>query len=495
MKASRYNLLVETFAPGQWIAFNGLTGTYLALDETEARQVARWLAAPEVDAALPPDVGLAQPSDPVDVGAVHAEVPADTTDGTLRRQLTAGGFLVGNDVDELALIRRRYHEGREASRGLSLTVAPTVACNFRCSYCFQEHPNRRMSDEDVAALQAFVLERLQPDTHLNVTWFGGEPLLAAERLLELARWCRQLADERNCGFSHSMVSNGYLLTESLAEQLAAIGGFSDAQITLDGTRELHDTRRPLAGGRGTFDTILDNVAKAAAHITIALRVNVDRSNVAQLEELLDELADRGLKGSVGVYLGHVWEYTEQVEGLGGTGLSVEEFARLQVAFELLKLQKGFGANLTLPRPRTGSVCVADNADGYVLSPGGLVFNCWNEAAASAAQASGRYDRAPHAAADGLLQQNASSWAGYDASAQPACADCAVLPLCLSGCPWEARKAAPGGTGQCSPLRYNLDDRLRLHHLNQALVTARELAASGSVVPAPATATPMPAVAR
>lgn len=492
MKASHYNLIVETFAPEQWVAFNTLTGTYLTLDDREARQVAAWLSAGEFDAVAARDDVHDEPTDPVDVEVAPRGGRAKDADEELRQRLVLGGFLVGDDVDELALIQQRYRAGRETSRGLSLTIAPTVACNFRCSYCFQEHPNRRMSQEDVAALQSFVRERLQPNTQLDVTWFGGEPLLAAEQLLELARWCQQLAAERDCRFSHSMVSNGYLLTESVAEQLAAIGDFTDAQITLDGTRELHDRRRPLAGGRGTFDTILDNVASAAAHITIALRVNVDHSNVAQLEVLLDELAARGLSGSVGVYLGHVWEYTEQVAGLGGTGLSVEEFARLQIGFELLKLQKGFGANLTLPRPRTGSVCVADNPDGFVLSPGGLLFNCWNEAAASAAQASGSYGQPPTMATRERLQHNASGWASYEAASQPACSDCTVLPLCMSGCPWEARKATAGSSGQCSPLLFNLDDRLRLHHLNQALLAARELDTAG---PLPSVAAPVGSIAQ
>ena len=44
--------------------------------------------------------------------------------------------------------------------------------------------------------------------------------------------------------------------------------------SIDGPEEIHDRRRPLAGGRGTFRTILTNVVAAADILPIRIRVNI-----------------------------------------------------------------------------------------------------------------------------------------------------------------------------------------------------------------------------
>lgn len=45
------------------------------------------------------------------------------------------GYLLPKDVDEHFLIKMRMQQGRYNNRMLSLTIAPTMACNFRCVYC------------------------------------------------------------------------------------------------------------------------------------------------------------------------------------------------------------------------------------------------------------------------------------------------------------------------------------------------------------------------
>ncbi|MCM1236362.1 MAG: hypothetical protein NC124_11505 [Clostridium sp.] len=55
-----------------------------------------------------------------------------------------------------------------------------------------------------------------------------------------------------------MVTNGYFLTKDVAQKLAKLK-VSSLQVTIDGPKHVHDKRRVLAGGEGTFDKIIQKL--------------------------------------------------------------------------------------------------------------------------------------------------------------------------------------------------------------------------------------------
>lgn len=60
------------------------------------------------------------------------------------RQMKA---IVENDNDEINKIKYINSLRRVDNRRLILTINPTLACNFKCSYCFEkQHPSIFMSD-------------------------------------------------------------------------------------------------------------------------------------------------------------------------------------------------------------------------------------------------------------------------------------------------------------------------------------------------------------
>jgi uncharacterized protein len=438
MKISRYNHVATSFFEGKYLAFNALTGSYVELDEDGLSELEALLAAAADDQTLP--------------------------QSPLQRRLTEGGFVVADEIDELAEVRERYHERRGEARGMSLTIAPTISCNFGCGYCFQSHSKKRMGQDEMAALESFIADKLQPGTSLSITWFGGEPLVAFDVIEVLAPRLQALAASRDCRFSHAIITNGSLLTPEKARVLAAVPVFDYAQITLDGPPELHDKRRFTLAGKPTFSRIVDNLRDVADILPVTIRVNVDRSNAHALGALLDRLIEAGLEGRVNVYLGHVWNYTDEVES--SPFLSFEEFATLEAQFKLLKFRKGFGASARVPQPRVGAMCVADHPNGWVVGPTGLLFKCWNEVHEDADRASGvlQGSKAACGGCGDRLEDNAETWARYDPFTHTPCKTCSVAPLCMSGCPWESAKSSPEDTGFCSSYRFNLADELRLFDL-------------------------------
>ncbi len=92
--------------------------------------------------------------------------------------------------------------------------------------------------DDVIALAERMLDAAQKKT-LHVTWFGGEPLLAADVIEALSGRMMALCEAKGAEYSAGIITNGYLLTLE-NEDLLARCKVKSAQITLDGVGEAID---------------------------------------------------------------------------------------------------------------------------------------------------------------------------------------------------------------------------------------------------------------
>ncbi|HMN27493.1 MAG TPA: radical SAM protein [Caldilineaceae bacterium] len=437
---SEFNVFVDSWLGEQVLAYNTLTGALMVLPNARHRAVSEILGAARVGLDIP--------------AGLHP----------LAASLRRDGFLVPRGFDERAEVHRRYHEGRRTTRGLLITVAPTVACNFRCTYCFQEHPNRKMDDEDARRVRAYVNDRLEPDTSLGITWFGGEPLIGFEFIRELAPWFETIAAERRCRVRQNIITNGLLLDDEKADFLAGLRSFDHAQITIDGPAPVHDHRRPTLGGQSTFERVLARVVAASGRIRFNIRVNVDRTNCGELEALVTALEEAGLRNRGYPYLGHTTAYTDVCAGVADTTLTREEFAQVDVAFRLHLLLRGWRGVAPLPKPQGGPICVTDHPNGIVLSPGGLAFRCWNDTALPPEQSFIRLTELGRL----VTSPGGDGWGEWNPFTHKPCRTCRAQPLCRGGCPSEARKNTEAEPGNCVTSRFVLADQLRLHHLEQAL---------------------------
>lgn len=436
--ASQFNCFVPSAFDGIVLMYNSASGAFAAVTASEFEDIAAVFDNP---------------------GAASAEETAG---------LAGAGFLVPADHDEREAVRQSYFEGRAAERRLNLTIAPTVSCNFACSYCFEEHPKRHFSDADLKAVAAHVRENLEPGAPLNVTWFGGEPLAAFRQLAELDADLQDIADDCGSAYTQFMITNGSLLTEKRIAYFASRPGFSGAQVTIDGPADIHDGRRFTSAGKPSFERILENLKAINGRFPISLRINLDRENVNRIPELIDQIIEEGIGGWVSPYFGHVVDYTDECGDLGETMLSREEFAAAEVRLLTLMVRKGLRPGFELPRPHAGSLCVGDAPGGAVISPGGLVFRCWNETALPEGEAYARIGEDGAMAVNGVKEERNRFWKDYDPFTHAECQTCSVQPLCKGGCPWEAEKRPSDGPGHCTPLRYNLPDLLRLIHLRDSI---------------------------
>jgi uncharacterized protein len=213
--------------------------------------------------------------------------------------LQENGFLVeGREADRRAL-DQYFTAVRDDASELHVTVLTTLQCNFACDYCFQgDHGDynkfaEKMTMETAAQVGDWIegeLDSVHPEK-LTLMFFGGEPLLNLPVMYYLAERMWGASQVRGVPMSTMVITNGLLLTPDVVDHLAPYG-LSGFKITLDGDRDTHNRMRPLRGGQGTFDRIIENIRKVAGRTKIAIGGNFDESSVDSYPALLEFLREQ-----------------------------------------------------------------------------------------------------------------------------------------------------------------------------------------------------------
>jgi len=441
--ASRYNTFTESAEQGTFLAFNAFTGALLELDAEEFARVATLEGRP----------GTPVPS---------ALAPA------LRDRLIAAGIVIPEGFDERAALFDLRRRALDTPDALLLTLAPTIQCNFRCTYCFETHRQEVMTPAIEGDLVRFIAHRAEGVRAITTTWFGGEPLLRLDTIERVQRFTNELGEARGITIVRSIITNGYFLTADVVQRLQALGDWEMVQVTVDGPPQVHDGRRMLVGGGGTWNRIIDNCRVALdGGMRIVVRVNVDRRNVTMLGPLLDRLVEERVVPAAGVSLGFVTNATSTCAHVAAEVLSDEERARISIWFEGEKLRRHLPPSAVLPSPQCGPMCSVESKLGYVIAPSGLIFKCWNQVDRSEEEAIGHVSgrSVPNAAAE------LARWTRYDPSHRRGCSNCGALPACMGGCPWEYERLGRVDNGECGSYRFFPREVVKLAHVRLRL--ARE----------------------
>lgn len=168
-----------------------------------------------------------------------------------------------------------------ADVGGPLIVSFTVTrkCNFNCLHCFNcsgSSIENDLSDEQLYGI-AMQISEVKPST---VCICGGEPILRKNIVYKIIK---QLSN--HCG-AVNMVSNGYLITQDIINQLKE-NGLLTLQISLDGdTPFLHDNFRGRSGSFKMVQKAIEFGVKSQLNMAISFipnRLNYKSfSNVCKL---------------------------------------------------------------------------------------------------------------------------------------------------------------------------------------------------------------------
>lgn len=431
MKASPYNHFFELPGGRTIIAYNAFSGQVAEIETEHYAMVREILANPDA--------------------------PCEGQSAEFLQCLRDGGFLIGSGIDQTSALGVRSRSDRLEGTILTLTVAPTLACNFNCDYCFESSSGVRMSGETQDALIAFSDRYLYRSNGLRLCWFGGEPTLCFPMIESLQQRFNQLAEKHRLKqYPATIITNGYLMDGEMARRLRELG-IAHAQVTLDGPQQDHDRRRKLRNGKGTFERIVDNLCAAAGIIELNVRINIDKGNVDSASEVVALLHDRGILDRVRISFAQVTASGSVCSDIIERCHDTREFADVLTRTYSRLLAAGF-RNVNIPGPASGAGCGAIAEGYFVVSPTGHLFKCWEDLSIDAQKSIGSI-----LTAERTEQQtsNLKRYQDWQPIAFADCRDCRVLPICMGGCPARGLEQTNPTSGSCASWKYNLGEMLTL----------------------------------
>lgn len=402
MQWSKYNTLFNTESHGYFL-YNSLSNTFIQLDRDHYDLLENIQNNPTLH-------GL-------NIG------------NGLLDMLCSKRILVKKDEEQRILIERQYR--RDAicfeNTHLDLSICPTLSCNFRCPYCFEntQQDTVVMNTETVDRLIAFV-KSYEHVRSVSITWYGGEPTI--NRAFDVVREITRRIKEVGIEFKEAgLVTNAYLLDKDKINQLNDLN-IKTVQITIDGPQEVHDRRRILASGRPTFQRIMDNIEtlmNSSFKGKCNIRVNLDKNNLSSFFELRQTLLNRFRGKELSVYAGHV-DTTPDLYDKGCNLCSKEwkDFTLEQFRHRSVPPSEGI-----YPLGAVFSICSANTRNSYVIGPQGELYKCWEDV--------GRQEMIIGSIHDDDPITNRELVALYSVGTDPyrdaECLECAVLPICGGGC--------------------------------------------------------------
>jgi len=373
--------------------------------------------------------------------------------------LVENGFLVESREHERRTLDEYFTNLRDDTEQMKVTLLTTLQCNFACDYCFQgDHGDynkfaAKMSLDTARQVALWIerrLDEVKPEK-FHLTLFGGEPLLNLPVAYYLAEHCYAACQARGVTQQISVITNGLLLTPEVVERLNPYG-LRGVKITLDGDRHTHNQMRPLRGGQGTFDRIIENMRKVAPLVPITIGGNFDEASADSYPALLDFLQQQDFAPYINksnfkpvlrapepekpkgfIPLTAVGTNNKPLNGTcmtsAGAGLSsgpCDSCHFIDEKMQFLRDETRKHGFWTPDGVHMGP-CEIHRRHAYTIGPEGSLYACpgfTGEAKESTGHIDGREEEWRTAAADRFDRLSAH---------KEGCGDCSFIPVCGGGC--------------------------------------------------------------
>lgn len=365
-------------------------------------------------------------------------------------------FCVKHDGQASSNARQRLLT--DHTRSYTKIIMPSAACPHGCclpkygDYCGQQHDSRYLASDKSNPILLELAEAFQQNfDSYNIGFFGAEPLTRWKFISNLVSNISLLS--KSLGKSEyvktKIITSGFLLTTDVHKELRT-AGIDEFEITLDGPQHIHDARRPLKSGKGTFATIIRNL-ELAKEVRDAgrflIRVNLDSRNLRSVFELLEYLLHKEILPWAGIYVAPIRNWGNVNGGTKHTDMRT--FAKIERSVFSWLLRNGLRPQL-LPAPLKRT-CVALAESPSVLAPNGEKYFCTETPLSEASSPKSSLEWA---------DVDTNAWReGLSKGAYP-CATCEILPVCGGSCPKDWLK----GNLPCPSLKFNASSRLQLFSL-------------------------------
>lgn len=348
------------------------------------------------------------------------------------------GFLSESSDEDIASAVKHVTDEYISTKCVKITVNPTLDCNLRCWYCYEKRHAGSVMPENIIRHTVSHISSLLRNHNvdlLNLSFFGGEPLLQYKKVVyplvkEVEELCVKVGTTLNLHFT----TNGLLITERMLNDLKRIQGGVSFQIAFDGSGATHNAVKSTTAGSDCYSMALNNVINAVnMGYYVTVRCNYCLNTLDSFLKLVDDLKPYHQKKNLRFMFQRIWQQTDDAE----LGKKKKKF------FDLVASRYNISSNIGELSGNSLNRCCADYRHNIIVNHDGLVFRCtardFNEA-----NSIGRLTE------KGLILNPIKSMEDFPYADR--CRECRILPICPvclqkrlehkgPGCPFDIDKEA------------------------------------------------------
>jgi len=278
------------------------------------------------------------------------------------------GFIVENDIDEPQLILNNWKKEDELGTELGITINPTMSCNLRCWYCYEEHRESTFMNHTIfEAIIKYLHNQVKSKEykHINISFFGGEPLLSFEDTVKPLMKAAKTMETKDIYFSWHFTTNATLLTQEIARWLKPFN--PSFQITIDGDEKIHNMVKKPIDGMKTYRLTLEHIQMLLdMQLKVGIRFNYTAKTIERFIDVLSDIKTFTVeeKKRCNVSFHRIWQdnkvpYAEVKKVL----LPIEEAFRKEGFFVISETSRQVGR------------CYGDVENSVVINYNGQIYKC------------------------------------------------------------------------------------------------------------------------
>lgn len=158
----------------------------------------------------------------------------------------------------------KYSETMVKSPVKSMCLNVSHDCNLRCEYCFAQTGDFGgerciMTPETGRKAIDFLIANSANRENIELDFFGGEPLMAWDTVVETVKYARSIEKQHGKNFRFTITTNGVLLDDEKIEYINR--EMVNVVLSLDGRREVTDRIRKTLNGKSAYDVIVPKFQK------------------------------------------------------------------------------------------------------------------------------------------------------------------------------------------------------------------------------------------
>ena len=251
---------------------------------------------------------------------------------------------------------------------MNYTIVVTNKCNLKCSYCYEgEKDYKSMTIETADYVVDFIRKTLEEskDEKINIIFHGGEPFLN----FNIIKYIKQKIDTDIKSIKHikyEITTNGTIMNKDIIDFIHNEN--IKLSVSVDGTKVSHNQYRVFHDGKGSYDTVINNLdILLLNNIIPRCRMTYSSSNFKELLNGIIELKNRGISlfATSANFYDTLW-----------TKSDIEE---LKLEIDKL-IELSINENLNISMDDKTQICKAQSdcfggISSFTIDPNGMIYPC------------------------------------------------------------------------------------------------------------------------